>query len=234
MSCPLHHVDRICWAPAPRHDVQPRDGSIPPVAASSTGSADPRDRQYRVALDGLAAHDLEVVHTFLGAKLSTAASPTVPTSIRRRISMRQPDSLIVDRADPKVAHQDRLMIGDPLHAAPDLLFEQDWRQRAAEQPDAVTHVAVEDDRTAVDHADRKPVTQLTVGVVGDPDVEYQRLARNRCLAAHGNPLVVAALFHDHIGKDLQRAIRRLVQLESFVASAIRHAAHRSNGRAAVA
>ena len=103
--------------------------------------------------------------------------------------------------------------------------------RARVQPDPVTHVAVEDDRAAVDHAHRKPVAQLTLVRVEQDDVEDQRLADNRGLAAHGNPLVVSVRFHDDIGKQPHGSFGRFRQPVSLVASSIGHAASMSNGNA---
>src|SRR5215204_7425203 len=93
-------------------------------------------------------------------------------------------------------------------SAPDLSFERHRCHGSAMQSDSVAHVAIDDDRTALDHADRNPAVNLALDFVELYDVEHECLPRLGGMAADSNPLVDVALLHDDVGKDLERAIHR--------------------------
>lgn len=61
----------------------------------------------------------------------------------------------------------------------------------------MTHGAIDDDRLAVDHEDRKSLTYLS-DALAQRDVEHERLSRQSGLAAESNPLVIASLLNDHV------------------------------------
>ena len=119
-------------------------------------------------------------------------------------------------------------------SASHLLIEPDGRGDAAVQPDAVTHVSVDNHRPALDHADRKPAPNLSFDGVGLQDVEHQHLARHGRLPADANPLVVAALLHDNIGERRECANGWFRKSESLVAASISHGYTGSNGRTEIA
>jgi len=85
--------------------------------------------------------------------------------------------------------------------APDLLFEQDRRIVRGPQPDPVTHVAVENNAAAFDH-----VHQQLLRPPALVEFEDQRLADNRCVAADCDPLAVAVLRDDDVGKASNDAV----------------------------
>ena len=102
-------------------------------------------------------------------------------------------------------------------AAPDLLFEQNRRKVGGLQPNPMTRVAVENEAAALDHAHRQPL-RLPVLI----DVEDQRLACDRGLAADCDPLALAVPLHDDIAGIANDAVRRFSAAERRAAFSNSH------------
>jgi hypothetical protein len=100
------------------------------------------------------------------------------------------------------------------------------------QPDAVAHVAVDDDRPALDHADRQPPVNLSFDRVELHDIEDERLAGRGRLPADASPLVRTILLHQYVREEPERASGWFGKLESLVATSIGHVPELSNGHAA--
>ena len=154
---------------------------------------------------------------------------------RRQASLKRWDCVETKRVERRalrrkrdVPRRERLVEGVD-SAAPDLLFKQDWRQLAKLHPNAMTHVAVEDDTPAFDHAHREPLPGIAL-----VDVEHQYLTHNRRLAADGDPLLVSDVIHDDVAKNSQDTFYWFYQSESlfFPASYITRAVVGSPGNSA--
>jgi hypothetical protein len=111
-------------------------------------------------------------------------------------------------------------------APPYLLLEEYRRKTSRVQPDAVLHVAVNDDGPAFDHADSEPISRLGIFILVASYIrlEDECLAGSCALAAGDDPLVVTTHSHDDVAKDAHGAFRRLRQSVSLLSSAIEHAA----------
>jgi hypothetical protein len=113
---------------------------------------------------------------------------------------------------------------------PYLLFEENRRPVTGLQPDAVPHVAVDDDGPAFDYADVDTIPRLVIVVVVTVYIGIQNecLSTHRAFATDDDPLVVAVPADDDVTKDAHRARRRFCQSISLLASTIVHASIRAS------
>jgi hypothetical protein len=96
-------------------------------------------------------------------------------------------------------------------------------------PDPVSHISVDDQWPALDHAHWQTAMNLAFYRVELHEVEDQRFAGDGGLPADADPLVRAIVMHGGVGEHPKHAGGWFRQSESFVASSIGHGHRRSNG-----